>query len=216
METVFFNIAVVSFIASVACVVAAAIVFFKLDVLEAIRFLRHKSMHYTPPGKYCESKADLFYEKSEMGTELLEEKSEAATSFLDTESKEVLRAGFQENSETRTEFFVKNKEESEAGTELLNKDENTSEAGTELLGKDENTSETKTELLDESIFPPIDFPDKSEGETTYLTDLSEEVKSDHTENDTSGFDTYEKEEEGVFRFVIIQNVVSTHTTDAIE
>lgn len=43
MENVYFGIAVASFILAVGCAIACVVVFVKLDVAEAIRFLRHRA-----------------------------------------------------------------------------------------------------------------------------------------------------------------------------
>lgn len=44
MENVFFGIAVASFILAAACAIACVVVFVKLEVMDAIRFLRHRTV----------------------------------------------------------------------------------------------------------------------------------------------------------------------------
>ncbi len=184
MENVFFGIAVASFILAAVCAVACVVVFVKLGVLDAIRFLRHRTV-----ASGVGLVGVLAHKPKERKAKAEDLDRDTAPSFARKKGKHERGAGKRNDPDSKTDDIQQQKEPDSKTIILTGDDE--ADSDTDCLGGKGPTPENRpvkepefenpTDLLaQEDTERPTDLlaEEGSENPTSLLTDEASENPTD--------------------------------------
>lgn len=241
MENVYFYVAIAAFVLAAVLAVAAVVVFVKMDVINAIRFLQGKRVptsgestrrRTTRGSRGAGAKKSGNPARSVLGgpvgddrvTDIAHEGPEGddnMTTVVAPVSDEPASARHTKAHAATVEKPVRDESDdegfagSETPTEVLTEDDLDTERPTGVLVEDDEESERETGLLDET--------DEDSEQETGLLDEGAEASESETDVLSSG-DVYEnigadgvaQHEDDGFRFILKQNVIVVHTDESLD
>lgn len=225
MESVFLIISIAAFILALCSLVACIVIFFKMDVPDAIRFLQHKPIKNSGTGDR-KRKAKKSIKRTSRG-QGKQNKVTDSESAKQSQAKRVAQS---------TEEAVQRAEESESNTQILSEkterptsllDAEMSERDTGLLETEE--TERPTSLLGEVSERPTSLfeSDDAERSTRLLEDEGSERETSILEEgqltDQAGYGAEAVDDEEMakpisqmFRFEIKKKILQVNTEETIQ